>query len=83
MAITTLFPLLMGLTEMIKRLIPKKHRKVATPLLTSGMGIGLAWAGGGHESGLGAIVEGLTASAAAIGAYKGPKEMGKIILGEK
>lgn len=83
MGILDLLPILVTLTEVIKRFIPKKYRKVAVPAITTATGVGLSWAVGGHEVGLEALSTGLAASAAAIGTYKAPKEIGKIILGEK
>ncbi len=82
MGIFEIVTILVTAGEVIKRFIPKKFRKVAVPALSLAGGVGLSWAGGGHEAGLQAIVEGLTAGAAAVGTYKGSKEVGGLIVGK-
>ncbi len=75
-----LVTILVTISEVVKRFIPKKARKIVVPALNLAGGVGLSWAGGGHEAGLDAVVEGLTAGAAAIGTYKGSKEVGGLIV---
>lgn len=68
----------LAIVEMIKRFIPKKFGKYINPIVAISCGLVMSYV---HE-GTAGLFKGFTAGAAAIGAYKIPKEIGKKILTE-
>lgn len=66
----------LSVVEVIKRFLPDKTRTYANPVIAAVTGIVGAYAFGGQQEVVNLLLEGLTAAALAIGAYKIPKVIG-------
>jgi hypothetical protein len=76
-AIMKLVPQILAVVEVVKRFIPDKKRTYANPVIAAVTGLLGAWYVGGSAEVLEVLINGLTAAAGAIGAYKIPKEVAK------
>lgn len=65
----------LALVEIVKRFIPKQFGKYVNPIIAISCGLAMAYINEGSAG----LFKGFTAGAAAIGAYKIPKEIGKKI----
>lgn len=81
LAILKLAPVVLSVVEIVKRFIPDSKRAVANPLLAVVTGIVGAYTFGGQQEVINLLLEGLSAAALAVGAYKIPKMVGKDVLG--
>lgn len=69
-------PAVLAVVEIVKRFIPNQKRDVANPALAAITGIVGAYMVGGQQEVINILLQGLLAAAAAVGAYKIPKEIG-------
>lgn len=76
MAIAQLIPVVYAAVGIIKRFIPDKQRTIANPILAVVTGLVGAYVTGGSQEVITTLITGGLAGAAAIGAYKIPKEIG-------
>ena len=67
----------LSVVEVIKRFIPDKQRNYANPIIAVVTGLVGAYTFGGQQEVIELLTTGGLAAAAAIGAYKIPKEVGK------
>ena len=77
LAILKLFPVVLTVVEVVKRFLPDRTRTYANPVIAVVTGLVGAYTFGGQQEVVELLTTGLLAAAAAIGAYKIPKEIGK------